>query len=241
MTKGGSKNSTKWRIGELAESTGLTVRTLHHYEDIGLLRSRRSEANHRYYNSNDIRRLYKILALKDLGLSLEDIARTLDGDQDELGLILASHLRTTSGEIERLTRLQMSLRHVHLLIESGAEANDLIQVIEAMSRVHRHVAKKTPPGEDNGDMGKRWRLLGEDLRACLDAGKGPETPATFAVAKKIRDALVYFSQGDESVLTALAYLRAHAPPQNLAGWDPPLFEFLDLALQALERKEVSDD
>lgn len=47
--------------------------------------------------------------------------------------------------------------------------------------------------------------------------------------------------GDESVLAALAYLRAHAPPQDLAGWDSSLFEFLDLALQALARKEVSDD
>jgi DNA-binding transcriptional MerR regulator len=49
-----------WTVGELAVQTGLTVRTLHHYDDIGLARSsRRSSAGHRRYTAGDVRRLHR--------------------------------------------------------------------------------------------------------------------------------------------------------------------------------------
>src|SRR4051812_34513429 len=79
----------RWRIGELAEATGLTVRTLHHYEHIGLLAAAaRSEGRQRLYDEDDVRRLYRIRALRDLGLSLADIRRTLKNDRAALGDVL---------------------------------------------------------------------------------------------------------------------------------------------------------
>ncbi|MDQ3053793.1 MAG: MerR family DNA-binding transcriptional regulator, partial [Actinomycetota bacterium] len=57
------------KIGQLARSSGLTVRTLHHYDHIGLVRpSARTPSGHRLYNDADIRRLYEVIALRDLGL-----------------------------------------------------------------------------------------------------------------------------------------------------------------------------
>ena len=65
----------RWRIGELAAATGLTVRTLHHYDAVGLLApAERSAAGHRRYTSADVHRLYRVVALRQLGLSLEEIA-----------------------------------------------------------------------------------------------------------------------------------------------------------------------
>ncbi|MGH2597039.1 MAG: MerR family transcriptional regulator [Actinomycetota bacterium] len=53
------------RIGELAGRAGLTVRTLHHYDQIGLVRaSDRTDAGHRRYSEADIRRLYQVVALR---------------------------------------------------------------------------------------------------------------------------------------------------------------------------------
>src|SRR5215216_4026353 len=67
------------RVGAVAEAAGLTVRTLHHWDSIGLLSpSERSPAGHREYTRADLVRLYQVLALRSLGLGLESIAVCLD-------------------------------------------------------------------------------------------------------------------------------------------------------------------
>ncbi len=58
-------------VGELARATGVTVRALHHYEEIGLLPpSARTVSGHRRYGDEEMQRLYRIVALRGLGLSL---------------------------------------------------------------------------------------------------------------------------------------------------------------------------
>jgi DNA-binding transcriptional MerR regulator len=69
-----------WQVGRLAAATGVTVRALHHYEDVGLLvPSGRTEAGHRLYADADVRRLYRIMALREFGMSLAEIRAALDG------------------------------------------------------------------------------------------------------------------------------------------------------------------
>lgn len=64
----------RWKVGELAKSTGVSVRTLHHYDHIGLLTpSDHTETGHRLYTTDDIARLQQILSLRQLGFSLEEI------------------------------------------------------------------------------------------------------------------------------------------------------------------------
>src|SRR5205809_357472 len=68
-----------WQVGELARATGLTVRTLHHYDGIGLLvPSARNHAGHRRYTDSDVRRLHQIVALRGFGLGLAEIREVLD-------------------------------------------------------------------------------------------------------------------------------------------------------------------
>ena len=72
------------KVGEVAAATGVSVRTLHHYEPIGLLRaSGRTPAGHRTYLPKDVERLHRIVALRQLGFPLERIAALLDGPQAE--------------------------------------------------------------------------------------------------------------------------------------------------------------
>src|SRR5512143_3548210 len=66
-------------VGELAKLTGVTVRTLHHYDEIGLVRpSARSAAGYRLYDDGDVVRLQQVLLHRELGLPLEQIAAVID-------------------------------------------------------------------------------------------------------------------------------------------------------------------
>ena len=78
------------KVGELARRTGLTVRALHHYDSIGLLRpSARSDGGYRLYNRDDVARLHGIQALRQMGVPLADVARLLEGGDGSLPSILA--------------------------------------------------------------------------------------------------------------------------------------------------------
>src|SRR5688500_5838791 len=67
------------KVGDLARRTGLTVRTLHHYDEIGLLRpSLHTEAGHRLYTAADVARLQQVLSLRQLGFGLEEVKACLD-------------------------------------------------------------------------------------------------------------------------------------------------------------------
>nr|HEX4317866.1 MerR family transcriptional regulator [Kofleriaceae bacterium] len=74
-------------VGELARLTGVTVRALHHYDEIGLVRpSARSDAGYRLYDDGDVLRLQQVLLFRELGMPLEAIASAIDdgGDRSEL-------------------------------------------------------------------------------------------------------------------------------------------------------------
>jgi MerR family transcriptional regulator, thiopeptide resistance regulator len=79
-----------WTVGELARLAGITVRTLHHYDRIGLVRpSERTAAGYRSYDVHDLDRLHRILVYRELGFPLEEVATLLDDpDADP-----AAHLR----------------------------------------------------------------------------------------------------------------------------------------------------
>lgn len=70
------------KVGELAARAGLTVRTLHHYDSIGLLSpSARSDAGYRLYDRDDVARLQQIQALRAFGMALADIGAYLDSPE----------------------------------------------------------------------------------------------------------------------------------------------------------------
>src|SRR6056297_2638700 len=70
---------THWTVGELASLAHVSVRTIHHYDEIGLLvPSERSAAGYRLYGKREIERLHQILLYRELGFALEAIRRMLD-------------------------------------------------------------------------------------------------------------------------------------------------------------------
>lgn len=82
--------TTTWTVGQVAERSGVTVRTLHHYDEIGLLRpSRRSASGYRLYTDEDLVRLQHVVVYRRLGFSLEEVAVLLDDPDADV----AAHLR----------------------------------------------------------------------------------------------------------------------------------------------------
>jgi DNA-binding transcriptional MerR regulator len=100
------------------------VRTLHHYEHIGLLApAARTEGRQRLYDEHDVQRLYRIRALRDLGLPLEDIGRMLEDDGATLGDVLRAHLTRVDAELQRLGQLRTILDRADTLCDpSGGRA-----------------------------------------------------------------------------------------------------------------------
>jgi DNA-binding transcriptional MerR regulator len=87
---GGTLLEPVWTVGQVSEELGVTVRTLHHYDQIGLLRpSGRSRAGYRLYTQADLERLQSIVVYRRLGFPLDEVATLLEAD----GADLERHLR----------------------------------------------------------------------------------------------------------------------------------------------------
>jgi len=104
-----------WTVGQVAALAGVSVRTLHHYDEIGLLRpSGRTHGGYRTYSVADLERLAQVVAYRELGFSLEQVAAVLDGDAST-----ADHLREQHRLLRaRITRLERMLAGVEKAMEA---------------------------------------------------------------------------------------------------------------------------
>ena len=132
-------DTARVRVGHLATAAGLTVRALHHYEEIGLLRpSDRSEAGHRLYDTAAVARLYRILRLRDLGMPLDRIGQLLDDAGTEPGSALRSHAADIDAEIDRLVSQRDRVANALSGLAAGADRiDDWMEVLAAMDE-RRH-------------------------------------------------------------------------------------------------------
>ena len=104
-------------VGELAKLTDITVRTLHHYDEIGLVQpSDRSRAGYRLYDDSDVLRLQQVLLYRELGLPLDEIAAVLDDPRHDTRASLQQHREALMGTRARidamLAALDAALSHV---------------------------------------------------------------------------------------------------------------------------------
>lgn len=94
-----------WSIADVAKMSGVTARTLRHYDDIGLLKPAYVGTNgYRYYEEEQLLSLQQILILRELGLSLTDIAESVDSEPDTLAALKRQHIRLL-GQRNHLARM----------------------------------------------------------------------------------------------------------------------------------------
>ncbi len=237
-----------WKIGELARRTGITVRTLHHYDAIGLLRPLRSaQSGHRLYAVEHLERLLRIRALAQLGLSLDAIGRSLDAPRRELGELLreqATRLRRHLHEQQKLLE-QLEIISVRLDCGETFAAEDLLQAIEVNMEIEKYYSpaqlealaqRKEQLGEDAMRAAEQeWPELIRRMRVEMERGTDPAAPETAALARRWRALMQAFSGGDAAIEGATA--QAYREEPGLAadmGLDAALFAYAGRAMAALD-------
>ncbi|MGB7963017.1 MAG: HEAT repeat domain-containing protein [Propionicimonas sp.] len=193
--------SRTWRIGEVSQRTGLTRRTLRHYDDLGLLTpSARSWGDYRLYDEDDLVRLLQIQNLKALGLSLPEITLALEDSSLDAAATLRSHLAHLE---ERIAAEQVLARRLASLADAAERSwQDVLEAI-ALTRQLGHPdptvrlrAALRPPVQSTSEL--------------LDTLQAETDPA-------IREVLVWaLAQQPEAAEAALA--RIDDPDPELRWW-----------------------
>ena len=228
-----------WKVGELADVAGVSVRALHHYDEVGLLRpSGRTASGHRLYNDADVRRLYQICALRDLGLSLNEIAAIVD-DGESMADMLRQHLRRVEAQLRELDVLRAQLE-LACGDDAPAENQDFIKLLQAMTLVSTQVKRHADSAEPTPDLAPSWHDIADRLRRHAEAGSSPTDSEVLQLARIARAKITDFAQGDTDVVSALARIRKASPALESAGWNKALIAYLDEALDILERTFPED-
>lgn len=101
-----------YSVGQVAGFAGVTVRTLHHYDEIGLLvPSERSHAGHRRYGDEDLDRLQQILFYRELGFPLDEVAALLDDPETDPRAHLRRQHELLTVRIEKLQKMAAAVEH----------------------------------------------------------------------------------------------------------------------------------
>jgi DNA-binding transcriptional MerR regulator len=132
-------------VGDLARATGLTVRTLHHYDRLGLLSPGRDAAGRRRYGPAETRRLHQIIALRGFGLPLAEIARLLEGGGPDPLRLLHRQLEQAEERIAAAQRLRRSLLAAICgltSLEGEVTARQFVELIERMITVDRKLTRE---------------------------------------------------------------------------------------------------
>ena len=220
------------KVGELATRTGLTVRTLHHYDAIGLLHpSARSEAGYRLYSRADVARLHGIQALRQLGLPLTDIGHTLDGDGAALPAIIARQIQVLDQEVAKAAELRASLGLLQERLSSGGQPDmsDWLGTLALMTTYGKYFS----PAEqktifDNWDqISDKWPPLLADVRAAMDRGVPPDSLALQPLAHRWMNLMLHWMDGDFDLLERWDHMYQREPvAQQSEGPGQDMVEYI---------------
>jgi MerR family transcriptional regulator, thiopeptide resistance regulator len=185
------------KVGELARRTGLTIRTLHHYDEIGLLRpSLHTEAGHRLYTGSDIARLQQVISLRQLGFSLEEVGDCLNRPGFSPLEVIDLHLARLRDQIELQRKLCERLEAVadHLRTAGEVSADEFLRAIEGMTIMEKYFTpeqwerireRREEVGEESlRQMQAEWAELIALIRAEMDRGTDPGDAKVQALAQR---------------------------------------------------------
>jgi DNA-binding transcriptional MerR regulator len=246
-----TRDAPPYKVGDLARMAGVSVRTLHHYEERGLLLpSRRTDAGHRLYTRSDLERLVRIKALTALGFSLDQVRGCLDDEKWSPLRLVESHLARAREELdeqralcERLERLRDDLRR------GGDEVEQFIETLEVMTMIERYYTqeqldalarRREEIGEDAiRQVEDEWQALFAEVTAELERGTPPGAPAAQALARRWRDLIgrtvAGFTGGDPGIAASLDRLYTEQPVERIhPSFDPAVFAYMKQACDLLE-------
>src|SRR5215217_4550022 len=196
-----------YSVGRLADLSGVTIRTLHHYDEIGLLSpGGRSDAGYRVYEGSDLERLQRILFYRELGFTLKEISTIID----DPGTDAMGHLRRQRGLlVERIARFNAMVDAIDYEMEArtmdiNLEPEERFEVFgDFRPEDHAEEAERRWGESDSYKESNRrvsrytkedWQRLkaeGEEIEARLaaafEAGLSPDSEEAMAGAEAHRE------------------------------------------------------
>ena len=225
-------------IGQLAERAGLTVRALHHYEDLGLLAPPRTPAGHRRYGPREIERVQQIRSLQSLGVPLRQIGAALGAPSFDPAALVARQREAVQAEHARLGDLADRLGTLHDFLQRRTSAGTpvppdaFLQTLHAMHEIDQHY---TPEQRDQlkaraealgpetiRAVEMEWPRLFEKVGREMDAGTDPADPRARALIDRWDELVAMFTNHDPGITQSLGnvWRESGDSASRMAGLDP---------------------
>ena len=237
-------------VKQLSQLAGVTPRTLHHYDEIGLLKpSRVGENGYRYYGEEAVLRLQQILFYRELGIPLDDIKKIMGRRDFDVVGALYSHKEALQKQATRLNRLISTVDNTIDYLKGNVKMSNK-QLFEAFSEeqqaeYEKEIMQKYDPATVKASA-KKWKdytaaekqrigdegnALYQDILAAMP--KGAASPEAQAGIERWRKHIEYFWIPDDGQLIGLAnlYNEDSRFRANFDKIDPRLAEFLREAVK----------
>jgi len=237
-----------YQAREFALRTGTTVRTLHHYDRLGLLRpTTYTAAGYRLYGESDFARLQQIVTLKFIGLSLKQIKELLNRSN----LDLAATLRLQQAVIEEKRRQLEMVSRAIMRAEKTLAANDATdwevfkKIIEEIDMENNmEWAKKYYTDEQLAELKGRWSpeiqekaerdwaALIKEVEAAMSQGQDPAGETAQALAARWSALIEGFTGGNPAIMENLKKVYADWPSDVKKPYSKDVGTFIYTAMAA---------
>ena len=225
------------QVGELAKRAGITVRTLHHYEQTGvLLPSARSAAGYRLYNLADVQRLHMIQALAKAGLELAEIRDFLEQESLSLTELLDAQITLLDKQLRSIHTLRDRLVELRtgLLDDAAPDLESWLQTLELMNMYDRWFSKEElqqlPFAVQKDALSAIWSGLVAEANALLEYHIPVTDERAKDLATRWMERLEQDTAGKPEFLTRLNEMHSVEPQMQVqTGITPEMTDYITRA------------
>ena len=251
-------NEDLFQAREFAELTGVTVRTLHHYDRLGLLKpSRYSHAGYRLYRESDVARLEQIVALKFIGFSLKEIKNILSRGSLDLAKALRQQREAITEKRLQLDLAIQAIERAEYVVGTSKDPGwetfvKIIEVInmqsdmnwskkyyseEAQKEIEKRAA--TIPREVIEQVQRDWAILIKEVDAAVAGVEDPASEKSQALAARWSEMIKGFTGGNREIQSGLNKMyadKANWPASMPKPFSDEVHEFITKAMQSAATK-----
>lgn len=225
------------QVGELAKRAGITVRTLHHYEQTGLLLpSARSAAGYRLYNLADVQRLHMIQTLAKAGLELAEIRDFLKQRSLSLAELLDGQITLLDKQLRSIHTLRNRLVELRtgLTDDATPDLESWLQTLELMNMYDRWFSKEElqqlPFAVEKEALADIWSGLVTEVKHLLEQNVSVTDARATDLASRWMERLEQDTAGKPEFLTRLNEMHSVEPQmQEQTGITPEITDYITRA------------